>query len=92
MINALRNAGGSPRYTEYPGVAHESWLNAEQESQLIPWVFAQSKPVAIAARRKQKGVAPELLAGLLVNGRRIRISGTVPENPYAVKIRKTPEP
>src|SRR5690606_8210741 len=25
MIEAIREAGGDPRYTEYPGVGHDSW-------------------------------------------------------------------
>lgn len=28
MIEALRAVGGKPKYTEYPGVGHDSWNNA----------------------------------------------------------------
>jgi predicted peptidase len=43
MIAAIKKAGGHPRYTEYPGVKHESWLNAYQEPDLLPWLFAQKR-------------------------------------------------
>jgi predicted peptidase len=41
MIVAVKNAGGSPKYTEYPGVGHNSWVNAYSEKELISWTFAQ---------------------------------------------------
>ena len=41
MINAIQKAGGSPGYTEYPGVAHDSWIQAYQEPHLLPWLFGQ---------------------------------------------------
>ncbi|HYC84989.1 MAG TPA: alpha/beta fold hydrolase [Chryseosolibacter sp.] len=39
MIQALRDAGGSPGYTEYPHVEHNSWVNAFKEPELLPWLF-----------------------------------------------------
>ncbi len=42
MYHAILDAGGSKvRYTEYPGVAHNSWDNAGRETTLYPWLFAQ---------------------------------------------------
>jgi predicted peptidase len=41
MIAALRQAGGKPKYTEYPGVAHNSWFKAFAEPELLPWLFSQ---------------------------------------------------
>ena len=41
MIKALQDAGGEPGYTEYPGVAHNSWENAYGDPHLLPWMFAQ---------------------------------------------------
>jgi predicted peptidase len=29
------------RYTEYPGVGHDSWINAFKEPELLPWLFSQ---------------------------------------------------
>ena len=43
MIEAIKKAGGSPRYTEYRGVGHEVWLKAFQEKGLVDWLFAQHK-------------------------------------------------
>lgn len=45
MIAALQEAGGNPKYTEYPGVAHDSWTPAFAEPDLLPWLFAQRKKV-----------------------------------------------
>jgi predicted peptidase len=41
MIAAIRKAGGSPRYTEYPDLGHNSWDRAFAEPDLVPWMFAQ---------------------------------------------------
>ena len=43
MIAAIRKAGGQPRYTEYPEEGHAVWTKAFAESELLPWVFAQSR-------------------------------------------------
>jgi len=43
MVKALRDAGGNPKYTEYPGVDHNSWDRAYREPELIEWLFAQSR-------------------------------------------------
>jgi predicted peptidase len=44
MIEALRKAGGKPRYTEYPDVGHNCWDPACEEPELLAWLFAQRKP------------------------------------------------
>ena len=43
MAQALREAGGDPRYTEYPGVGHDSWTPAYREEGLYDWLFAQRR-------------------------------------------------
>lgn len=43
MDKAIRAAGGDVRYTEYPGVGHNSWLNAYWEDELWTWMFAQRR-------------------------------------------------
>lgn len=43
MIEALRKAGGSPKYTEYKGVGHLSWNKAYDEPDLMNWIFSQAK-------------------------------------------------
>lgn len=42
MIQAIKDAGGEPKYTEYPGVGHNSWTPAFAEPDLLPWMMAQS--------------------------------------------------
>lgn len=42
LVKALRNAGGNPKYTEYPDVNHDSWELAYRDPALIEWLFGQS--------------------------------------------------
>ncbi|GIV36279.1 MAG: phospholipase [Cyclobacteriaceae bacterium] len=41
LVNAIRQAGGNPRYTEYPGVGHDSWTPALSEPELLKWLFSK---------------------------------------------------
>jgi predicted peptidase len=43
MIEAIRKAGGHPRYTEYKGMDHVIWERVFSEPELLPWVFAQKR-------------------------------------------------
>lgn len=43
MRNTLQAAGAKVKYTEYPGVGHNSWDNAFAEPELLPWLFKQKK-------------------------------------------------
>ena len=43
MIEAIRNAGGNPRYTEYSGMGHEIWDRVFSEPELPKWLFAQHR-------------------------------------------------
>jgi predicted peptidase len=43
MIEALKKAGGNPRYTEYKGAGHEIWDRVFKEPNLLEWLFAQHK-------------------------------------------------
>lgn len=38
-----REAGGAIRYTEFPGVGHESWRPAFETEGLLPWLLAQRR-------------------------------------------------
>jgi predicted peptidase len=40
-VAALREAGASPRYSEYPGLEHVIWRQVFAEKELVSWVFAQ---------------------------------------------------
>jgi predicted peptidase len=43
MIAAIKKAGGDPKYTEYPGVGHNSWDKAYDTDELYEWLLKQSK-------------------------------------------------
>lgn len=44
LIKALQHIGAkNARYTEYPGVKHNSWVNAFAEPDLLPWLFSFKK-------------------------------------------------
>lgn len=46
MVIALTKAGHAPeiRYTEYPGVGHNSWAQTYKRDDVFEWLFAQRKP------------------------------------------------
>ena len=46
MVEALKKAGAEVRYTEYPGVGHNSWTQAYNEPELIEWLFSHSRAQA----------------------------------------------
>lgn len=41
MVAALQKAGGNVRYSELPGVGHESWDRAYANPMLVEWMLAQ---------------------------------------------------
>ena len=41
LVAALKKAGSSVKYTEYPGVQHNSWDKAYAETDLMPWLLSQ---------------------------------------------------
>ncbi|WP_425614586.1 prolyl oligopeptidase family serine peptidase [Anatilimnocola sp. NA78] len=43
MIAAIKAAGGEPKYTEYAGVAHNSWSQTYSNPEFYAWLFAQQK-------------------------------------------------
>ncbi|HEX3148674.1 MAG TPA: dienelactone hydrolase family protein [Gemmataceae bacterium] len=43
MIEAIKKAGGDPKYTEYPKVGHNSWDKAYATDELYEWLLKQSK-------------------------------------------------
>ncbi|MBC7818448.1 MAG: prolyl oligopeptidase family serine peptidase [Planctomycetaceae bacterium] len=43
IVEALKAAGGNPKYTEYPGVGHDSWNGAYKDRGMYDWLFAQRR-------------------------------------------------
>jgi len=41
MVRALENAGGRPKYTEFPGVGHFSWDQTYGDPKVTRWLFKQ---------------------------------------------------
>jgi predicted peptidase len=46
MVAALKEAGAKVKYTEYPGVGHDSWTRAYKEPGLVDWLFSQCREPA----------------------------------------------
>ena len=42
-VDALKKAGGQPKYTEFEGVGHFAWGPAYEEPELVDWLFAQKR-------------------------------------------------
>ena len=43
IIEAIRAAGGEPKYTEYPAVGHDSWTQTYADDVFYNWLFAQRR-------------------------------------------------
>lgn len=43
MVNAIRHAGGTAAFTSYPGVKHDSWVQAYNDPELYKWMLSKSK-------------------------------------------------
>ena len=43
MIAAIRQAGGRPKMTLYPGVNHDSWSRTYADPAVLDWLFAQKR-------------------------------------------------
>lgn len=43
IVAAITAAGGSPKYTEYPGVGHNAWVPTYGNPAVWDWLFAQTK-------------------------------------------------
>ena len=43
LFQAITNAGGNPKYTEYQGVGHDSWSRAYANRETWSWLFSQER-------------------------------------------------
>ncbi|MDP4238180.1 MAG: sialate O-acetylesterase [Bacteroidota bacterium] len=43
MVKCITNAGGHPKYTEYPGVGHDAWGRTYNNPDVWDWLFTQKK-------------------------------------------------
>jgi len=56
MIEALKKAGGEPKYTEYAGVGHDSWTATYKDPEFHSWLFAQRR---VKPKGKEEAEAAE---------------------------------
>jgi len=61
MIKALEKAGGSPKYTEYPDLKHNSWDRAYATPQLPEWLFKHRLSAAAEPGRDHREVVENAL-------------------------------
>ena len=53
MINALKQAGGQPKFTEYPvsqRIGHSAWVPAAKEPGLVTWLYSQVRTSTTSSR------------------------------------------
>lgn len=43
MVESLKQIGATPKYTEYPGVGHDSWTQTYKNPEVFAWLFEQQK-------------------------------------------------
>jgi predicted peptidase len=43
MINAIKSAGGNPKYTEFPDEGHNIWYKVSTTPGLLDWLFEQKR-------------------------------------------------
>ncbi len=43
MVNAMKKAGGTPRFTSYPGVKHDSWTETYNNPEIYEWMLQQQQ-------------------------------------------------
>ncbi len=43
MVNALKQCGGSPRFTVYPEAGHDSWTQTYNNPELYDWLLGHTK-------------------------------------------------
>jgi predicted peptidase len=41
MVEAIKKAGGDPKYTEYPNAGHDSWTATYKDPEMMKWLFEQ---------------------------------------------------
>ena len=52
LVAALKAAGGTVQYTEYPGVDHDSWTRTYDDAALATWLLQQQRGDNNASKQK----------------------------------------
>lgn len=51
MVDALKNAGGTPTFTVYPDAGHDSWTRTYDNPDLYAWLLRQVRPSGAPAKK-----------------------------------------
>ena len=54
MVDAIKQANGNVKYTEYPGVGHDSWTKTYRNSKLYDWFLSHSNRTRNSKGSKKK--------------------------------------
>ena len=54
MVDAIKQANGNVKYTEYPNVGHDSWTKTYRNPKLYEWFLSQSKQTRDNEASKKK--------------------------------------
>lgn len=54
IIEAIRKAGGNPKYVEYPGVEHDSWKPAYASEENWHWMFEQRRQPPLSKQSSEE--------------------------------------
>ena len=73
IIEAIRDAGGNPRYTELPEVGHNSWTPAYDNPEMWEWLFSQKLSAEPATEEEEaEGVPGTTIRRTIPHGGRER--------------------
>lgn len=60
MVEAIREAGGHPLYTEFSGVGHNVWPEISKTPRLMDWLFAQKRDaMVVQSSAVEQGTKPQ---------------------------------
>ena len=86
MIDALKAAGGSPRYTEFPDAGHDSWTPGYRHPEFLPWLFSQKRAPAEGAGASSAGPAGAAPSAVAIQGERIVLGASLAQATGGVKL------
>lgn len=54
MVEAMKKAGGNPKFTVYPDLEHDSWTRTYDNPELYQWLLEQKRPAEDAKSKDSK--------------------------------------
>jgi predicted peptidase len=87
IIQAIRAAGGKPRYTELPKAGHDIWVEVYSDPAVLSWLFAQRAASMLTLRNcvyyPGRPCAPTSLSQTLAQGDSCSALPSLPQIPGA---------